>query len=53
MEKELEHLPCGAVTGLAVKFIEPGSTPDVIKSVVIGWVTDETKCAVIGYSLLK
>ena len=53
VEEELEHLSCGAATGLAVEFIEPASAADVIKSVAIGLVIDGTKCVVIGQSLLK
>ena len=34
MEEELEHLSCGAATGLAIEFIEPVSAADVVKSVV-------------------
>ena len=34
VEKELEHLSCGAATRFAVKFIEPVIKADVIKSVV-------------------
>ena len=53
VEKELEHLSCGAATGLAVEFIEPASAADVVKSVVIGQMIDGTKCVVIGHSQLK
>ena len=34
VEEELEHLSCGAATRLAVEFIEPTTTADVIKSIV-------------------
>ena len=33
-EEELEHLSCGAATRLAIEFIEPAVTADVIKSFV-------------------
>ena len=54
MEEELEHLSCGATTGFAIESIKPASAATTnVKSVVISLVTDGTKFAILGHSLLK
>ena len=34
VEEELEHVSCGAAIRLAVEFIEPTTTADIIKTIV-------------------
>ena len=53
VKEELEHLSCGAATGLAIEFTEQASVADVVKSVVIGQVIEGTKYVVIGHLQLK
>ena len=52
VKEELEHLSFGVATGVGIKFTEVASAA-VVKFIITSLVTDETKCAVIGHSLLK